>query len=123
MGWQVINNPYQYNIVIEILDEIPELKYKTEYIDGEIIAIPKDEKDWQNHQIRYGKITIDNVQYRFLMNFNVWSRDDYVQQWQEGLERLKEHNRSCLVENVSFVRGVSSIEWCVLYKINNFIHI
>lgn len=54
-------------------------------------------------------------------NFSIefWTLEMYEQQWQEGLERLKTHNTSCLVSNIQNPQQMHWIEVWMLYKVDN----
>lgn len=49
----------------------------------------------------FGTISIgDDFSETITMALNFWSIKDYQRQWKEGLERIKTHDRSCLVASV-----------------------
>jgi hypothetical protein len=54
---------------------------------------------------------------------NYWSIQDYERQWQEGLDRLKKHDTSCLVVFVYDPKIRPFIEWWVLYKKEDKVYI
>lgn len=59
----------------------------------------------------------------FVMPITWWSREDYEQQWQEGLKRIKDMNTSCLVTSVQLLFNNPYINRWVLYKENEVIHV
>jgi hypothetical protein len=66
-----------------------------------------------------GRITIGNFYESFYMFLTIWSIEDYKSQWKEGLERLKSHDRSCLIADMSFYDDIINLEIYYLYKIEN----
>lgn len=52
-----------------------------------------------------------------------WSLEDYKRQWEEGLDRIKNHDNSCLVVWASKLDKIPNIYYYALYKINDKIHI
>lgn len=47
-----------------------------------------------------GEIQIGNFKETFEMPLDFWTIEDYEKQWDEGIERLKTYDRSCLVAEV-----------------------
>ena len=45
----------------------------------------------------WGQITVGDFSEKFVIPLDSWTLDEYLQQWREGLEHLKNHNISCLV--------------------------
>ncbi|MBA3537477.1 hypothetical protein H0X48_05775 [Candidatus Dependentiae bacterium] len=70
-----------------------------------------------------GKITIGDFDERFNIALEDWSIDDYKRQWQEGLERIKTHGKSCLVSYVQDPSKSPFINWWPMYKIDNKIYV
>ena len=68
-----------------------------------------------------GRIRIGTYKEDFEMALDFWSLDEYRQQWREGLERLKDHDQSCLITNFEMTR-TPMIEWWILYKVGNTIY-
>ncbi|MBA3954792.1 hypothetical protein H0X48_05740 [Candidatus Dependentiae bacterium] len=66
-----------------------------------------------------GKITIDDFDERFDIALEYWTIEDYKKQWREGLERIKTHDKSCLVTYVQDPKKAPFIDWWNLYKIGN----
>jgi hypothetical protein len=49
----------------------------------------------------YGKIFIgDDFCETIIPAIGYWSANDYKKQWQEGLERIRTHDSSCLVASI-----------------------
>jgi CdiI N-terminal domain len=64
-----------------------------------------------------GQITIGKFQEAFSMPLDSWSKEDYVQQWRDGLERIKMHNLSCLVTSIeNLASGYPTVELWTLHK-------
>lgn len=90
-------------LTIELVDEKPRKIYGI--------------KSWE------GKITIGDFEEYFYMPTDSWTLDNYKQQWRKGLERIKNHDISCLITSVYKLKTVAAIEWWKLYKVNNIIYI
>lgn len=54
---------------------------------------------------------------------DAWSIEDYKRQWKEALERLKHHDKSCLVVAYTAVDKNHGVEWWPLYRIGNTVYI
>jgi hypothetical protein len=52
-----------------------------------------------------------------------WSLDDYKKQWQNGLNRLVKHDKTCLIVAVDNPQMRKFVEWWLLYKIDNKIYV
>jgi len=63
-----------------------------------------------------GEIGIGDFKESFVMPLNWWTIEDYKKQWQEGVERIKHHNSSCLVTTVQNLDTAPFVNWWVLYK-------
>ncbi|MBA3954708.1 hypothetical protein H0X48_05315 [Candidatus Dependentiae bacterium] len=70
-----------------------------------------------------GKITIGDFEKRFNIALEYWSIDDYKRQWKEGLERIKTHDKSCLVYYVQDPSKLPYIGWWRMYKIDNKVYV
>lgn len=71
-----------------------------------------------------GQLEIGDDFYEILyMPLDLWTIDDYERQWQEGLARLNNHDKSCLVVTIHNPKLRYFVEWWLLYKIDNKIHI
>lgn len=70
-----------------------------------------------------GQITIGDFQERFDIAIKWWSITDYESQWHAGLERLKDNDYSCLVAEVYDPNKNPTINWWLIYKTNNMLHI
>ncbi len=71
----------------------------------------------------WGRITIGEFFERFVMTIENWKLQDYLEQWKEGLDRLKKQNFSCLVVNVQNLDTYPSIETWNLYKDKDIIYL
>ena len=70
-----------------------------------------------------GEIQIDDYKETFEMPLEYWTMDDYKRQWKEGIERLKEYDRSCLVAELQDPeKAPRAILW-VLYKEGDIVYI
>jgi len=80
-------------------------------------------------QTKWGKLTmkceihINDFKETLYPSLDWWDLDDYQLQWQEGLKRLIDHDRSCLVVTIDNPKLRQFIEWWVLYKIDNKIYV
>lgn len=68
-----------------------------------------------------GQIKIGNFVERFFMALDKWSVEDYKKQWYEGLERIKTHNISCLVADITIFKRDLLVNVWILYKIDSII--
>jgi len=75
-----------------------------------------------NNDCARGKITIANFNEFFEIALDWWKIDDYVTQWQAGLERLEKHKKSCLVASINNPHKKPYINWWLLYKENGKIY-
>jgi len=114
---------HAHGIYIEIYKEQPDIKYKVEHKDGEIIVTEKKKSEWKNHSIFEGKITFGSFSKTFRLYCELYSLKDFQEQWQKGLDRLDQCNESCFVMRMFDIHGSPLIEWWLFYKIGNAIHI
>ena len=63
-----------------------------------------------------GRIFINDFYENIEMPVRYWEAEDYERQWKEGLERLKYHDRSCLVAQIYDPHKGLYIDWWLLYK-------
>ncbi len=63
-----------------------------------------------------GEIIINTFKETFDMPLEYWSITDYQRQWQEGLERLKRHPKSCLITEIQDPNKAPWVNWWLLYK-------
>ncbi len=70
-----------------------------------------------------GEITIGNFKETFHMPIEHWSLKDYQQQWKDGLNRIKNHDRSCLISEIQDPKLAPWVSMWILYKANNKIFI
>lgn len=65
----------------------------------------------------------DETKETIFCSIDTWSLEDYKRQWKEALERLKDHDRSCLVVGYTRIKNNPGIEWWPLYRIGNTVYI
>ncbi|MBS1987325.1 hypothetical protein JST99_05335 [Candidatus Dependentiae bacterium] len=70
-----------------------------------------------------GKITIGDFQETFRMQLEYWTVKDYEKQWQEGIERIKTHDQSCLVFQMQDPNRAPWANSWILYKDGDIVHI
>jgi hypothetical protein len=70
-----------------------------------------------------GEISIGNFKEILHIPIEWWSIDDYIKQWQEGISRLKYHDKSCFVVSIYNPKVKPFVILWVLYKIANKIHV
>lgn len=85
------------------------------------IIDPRERKSYSVYCI--GEIQIGDFKEPFDMALKYWSKQDYEKQWQEGIERLKTHDQSCLVTTVMFTKTTPLAILWVLYKDGDIVHI
>jgi hypothetical protein len=64
----------------------------------------------------WGQITIGDFVEKFIMSLDEWSVDDYNKQWKEGLERIKTHDASCLIADITTLKTNPRVNIWILYK-------
>ena len=70
-----------------------------------------------------GKITIGDYSESIYVPLDFWSVEDYKKQWKEGLERLKTHDRSCLVATIHDPSIRPLVDMWVMYKVDNMVYV
>lgn len=71
-----------------------------------------------------GHINIGNFDESFHSSLSYWSREQYLRQWQEGLNRLVSgESNSALVTSMHNPKDANFIFWWVFYNINEKIYI
>ncbi len=70
-----------------------------------------------------GRITVGDFTETFLMSFDNWTIDEYKEQWKEAIERIKTHDRSCLVADFTGLQENPWVELWVLYKENDMVFV
>lgn len=64
-----------------------------------------------------GQIQIGDFKETFVMPIDDWGIGKYQQQWQQGIDRIKKYDVSCLVTSVENIKSKSpSVEMWALYK-------
>jgi hypothetical protein len=63
-----------------------------------------------------GEIVINDFKEQFDIPLDWWSIQDYERQWREGFERLKTHDRSCLIARIKDPSKGPFVDWWLLYK-------
>ena len=102
-----------------------ELELKVKFMKNFSIEIISKTPQKIDGQLSYWmRITIGNFVERFLLPIENWSLNQYFKQWEEGIERIKIKNSSCLVTAVQNLNSMHpSIEQWVLYRENQAIFI
>jgi|GEM_PF-1344240 len=70
-----------------------------------------------------GRLIINGDKQNFLMPIDWWSIEEYKKQWQEGLERIKTHDQSCLIARITNPAENRYLEWYLLYKVKDKIYL
>ncbi len=65
----------------------------------------------------FGKITIGTFVERFQIPLDYWSIEEYIKQWEEGLNRIKAHDSSCFVSKVWSPESDPYVFMYVAYKV------
>lgn len=80
-------------------------------------------RKWEGDTFCFGQIQIGNFEERFEMLLGYWTIDDYKKQWKLGLERILNHNESCLVAEIQDPQKAPWLVTWVLYRDGNTIYI
>lgn len=88
-----------------------------------IEVISKKPKKLAGKLCHQGQITIGDSSEKFYMVIDDWSLDDYKQQWKEGIERIKTHDSSCLIANITELKTNPRMSFWVLYKVGKIIFV
>ena len=91
------------NIEMRVMDEKPKKRNGVFVIDGELQI-----NDFMEH---------------LYIPLDWWSLSDYLKQWQEGFNYLEHHDRSCLVVSIHNPHIRPYINWWLLYKVGDKVHI
>lgn len=85
---------------------------------GDLSIQVKDRKVVKIHGLSscIGEIKIGEFKETFIMPLDWWTIKDYEKQWQEGIERIKICDESCLVTTVQNLEMSPHIDWWILYK-------
>lgn len=70
-----------------------------------------------------GRLTLHDFEESLYVPLDWWSIEDYENQWKEGLDRIKNHDQSCLIATIHDPTIRPYIDWWILYKIDNKIHV
>ena len=70
-----------------------------------------------------GEIQIGDFKETFEMPLVYWKIEDYQKQWQEGIERIKTHDQSCLVAELQDPNQEPRAILWVLYKEGDKVYI
>ena len=70
-----------------------------------------------------GEISIGGYDETLYMPLDYWTISDYKRQWQEGLERIKTHDQSCLVATTHDLAMRPFIDWWLLYKVGDEVYV
>jgi CdiI N-terminal domain len=77
----------------------------------------------EDKQSLKGLIKIGDFEETICVHLNPWTRENYEDQWQSGLERLKMHDTSCLVVSVGNPNENAVVEWWRLYRVGNTVFV
>ncbi len=71
-----------------------------------------------------GKLTVGSFKEILDMPLDVWTLQDYKQQWKEGLDRLKTHDSSCFVTFIMMTKfRLPCLRLWKLYKVDTTIFV
>jgi hypothetical protein len=80
--------------------------------------------EYDGQQTLKGFIKIgDKFKETIFVYLDPWTKEDYARQWREGLNRLKDHDTSCLVTCVSNPKSSAVVGWWTLYRVDNTVFI
>lgn len=83
------------------------------------IISPKVEIIWGLHAY-YGQIRIGDFSETIYVPVEFWTLEDYKKQWEEGLSRIENEKKSCLVATVQgYKQAPALVNWWCLYKVDN----
>lgn len=67
-----------------------------------------------------GEITIGSFKEKFVMPVSYWNRQRYEKQWEEGLKRLQNEEKSCLITSIrgskKYPNCALAVEWWTIYR-------
>lgn len=66
-----------------------------------------------------GRIEIGEYSENLAISLLIWSVDDYIRQWTEGLARLSRHSSSCLITSMRDLTKSDFVDWWVLYRVGD----
>lgn len=66
-------------------------------------------------------LVVADLHEQIFASLEVWSKQDYFDQWREGLKRIIDHKRSVLVTCVHHPKTANYIELWELYVIENYV--
>ena len=69
-----------------------------------------------------GVIICDDYYETFVSPLEDWGVRDYKEQWREGMERIKDHDVSCLITAVTGLGIKPKVNYYVLYKIDSTVY-
>ncbi|HVW99302.1 MAG TPA: hypothetical protein VHA52_02515 [Candidatus Babeliaceae bacterium] len=67
----------------------------------------------------WGEIRINDFHENLIIPLEYWNVEDYENQWVQGLKRIENHDKSCLVASVQDPLDEPFINWWLLYKESN----
>src|SRR5680860_382890 len=88
-----------------------------------IEVISKKPEKYRGLLAHTGEITMGDYKETFVMPLDSWTIEDYKQQWEEGLARIKTHDKSCLVNLIQNMDANPMVEMWVLYKVGNVVYV
>ncbi len=88
-----------------------------------IEVVSKKPKKIAGELCEWGQITIGDYKEKFIMSLDSWTIQEYKQQWKEGIDRLKTHNVSCLIADISTLETNPRMSLWALYKVRNMVYV
>lgn len=82
-----------------------------------IKVISKQPKKIAGNLCHSGEIIIGDYAEEFIISLDEWDIEQYKQQWKEGIERIKTHNSSCLIADITTLKTNPRMNLWVLYKV------
>jgi hypothetical protein len=71
----------------------------------------------------YGVIQIGDHTERFLASLDFWTRSDYLRQWQEAIDRIKQgHEKSALFTSITDPKYGNFFTWWPTYVVDGIVY-
>jgi hypothetical protein len=72
----------------------------------------------------YGEVLLGDEREAFVSLIGFWSPRDYLQQWEEGIRRLVNQNKtSCLITSLHDPKEADILTWWLLYPLDHNVHV
>jgi len=81
-----------------------------------IEVISQKAEKYNNELVYWGAILIEPLYERFLIPVSCWAIEQYQQQWQEGIERIKHQETSCLVTAIKTYKNRPVLTFWAMWK-------